>query len=139
MLFFWTFYSSNNPENKQYIMVASEIWISTTVFNIDNNYKSFSSSKSVYYNDFWGSCDTKDWNNDAENSALNHRNKLHFTIYSNKKQVILHCNNIKIVLLYFKSNNASFVSIRDFFQKQTFCGSVQLHAYQDNSKTNILQ
>ncbi len=70
MLFFWTFYSSNNPENKQYIMVASEIWISTTVFNIDNNYKSFSSSKSVYYNDFWGSCDTKDWNNDAENSAL---------------------------------------------------------------------
>jgi len=25
-----------------------------------------------------GSCDTEDWSNDAENSALNHRNTLHF-------------------------------------------------------------
>ncbi len=28
-----------------------------------------------------GSCDTEDWSNDAENSALHHRNKLHFTIF----------------------------------------------------------
>ncbi len=28
-----------------------------------------------------GSCDTEDWSNDAENSALAHRNKLHFKIY----------------------------------------------------------
>ncbi len=27
-----------------------------------------------------GSCDTEDWSNDAENSALQHRNKLHFNI-----------------------------------------------------------
>jgi len=27
-----------------------------------------------------GSCDTEDWSNDSEN----HRNKLHFKIYSNK-------------------------------------------------------
>ncbi len=25
-----------------------------------------------------GSCDTEDWSNDAEHSALHHRNKLHF-------------------------------------------------------------
>jgi len=25
-----------------------------------------------------GSCDTEDWTNDAENSALHHTNKLHF-------------------------------------------------------------
>ncbi len=25
-----------------------------------------------------GSCDSEDWNNDAENSALHHKNKLHF-------------------------------------------------------------
>ncbi len=31
-------------------------------------------SKSVYYYDFWRSCDTEDWSNDAENTALNHRN-----------------------------------------------------------------
>ncbi len=31
-----------------------------------------------------GLCDTEDWSNDAGNSALHHRNKLQFTIYSNK-------------------------------------------------------
>ncbi len=34
-----------------------------------------------------GSCDTEDWSNDAENAALHHRNKLHFTIYFNRKQL----------------------------------------------------
>ncbi len=29
-----------------------------------------------------GSYETQDWSNDAENSALHHRNKLHFKIYS---------------------------------------------------------
>ncbi len=28
-----------------------------------------------------GSCDTEDWSNDAENSALCHRNKLYFKVY----------------------------------------------------------
>ncbi len=45
------------------------------VFNIDNQ-KLFLSSKSAYYYDFWRSCDTEDWSNDAENSALHHNNKL---------------------------------------------------------------
>ncbi len=31
-----------------------------------------------------GSCDTEDWSNDAENTALHHRNKLHLKKYSNK-------------------------------------------------------
>ncbi len=34
-----------------------------------------------------GSCDTEGWSNDAENSALHHRNQLHFKIYCNKKAV----------------------------------------------------
>ncbi len=54
------------------------------IFNIDK--KCFLSSKSVYDNDFWRSRDTEDWSNDAENTALHHRNKLHFNIYSNRKQ-----------------------------------------------------
>ncbi len=41
-----------------------------TVFNIDNNQKCFLSNKSAYYCDFWRSCDTEDWSNDAENTAL---------------------------------------------------------------------
>ncbi len=28
-----------------------------------------------------GSCDTEDWSNDAENSALLDRNKLYFKVY----------------------------------------------------------
>ncbi len=51
-------------------MVSMEILCSTTVFNTDNNQKYFLSSKSAYYYDFWRSCDTEDWSNDAENSAL---------------------------------------------------------------------
>ncbi len=34
-----------------------------------------------------GSCDTEDWSYNAENSALDHRNKLHFKIYSHRKQL----------------------------------------------------
>ncbi len=41
-----------------------------------------------------GSCDTEDWSNDDENTALHHSNKLHFKIHSNKKlfkiEIIFH-------------------------------------------------
>ncbi len=30
----------------------------------------FLDKKTAYYNDFWRSCDTEDWSNDAENTAL---------------------------------------------------------------------
>ncbi len=57
---------------------------------------------------------------DAQNSALHHRNKLHFKIYSNRK-VILHFNNISqynSFFCIFNNINAALVSRRDFFQKQ---------------------
>ncbi len=28
-----------------------------------------------------GSCDTEDWSNDAENSAVHHRNKVHLKLF----------------------------------------------------------
>ncbi len=34
-----------------------------------------------------GSFDTEDWSNDAENSVLHHKNKIHFKLYSNRKQI----------------------------------------------------
>jgi len=40
-----------------------------------------------------GSCDTEDWSNDDEN----HRNKLHFTVYSHEKQMIY----TRIIFHYF--------------------------------------
>ncbi len=53
-----------------FLLLSIKILGSTTVFNIDNNHKCFLSSKSAYYYDFWRSCDTEDWSNDAENTAL---------------------------------------------------------------------
>ncbi len=48
-------------------MVFLKLLSSTTGFNTDNN----SSSKSEYTGMISeGSCDTEDWSNDAENSAL---------------------------------------------------------------------
>ncbi len=79
-------YLSNNLEknlSQSSLNIFKKIY--TIVFNIDNNMKCFLSSKSDYDNDFWRSRDTEDWCNDAVNSALHHRNTLHFTIYSNKK------------------------------------------------------
>ncbi len=41
-----------------------------------------------------GSCDTNDWGNDAENSALHHKNKFNLKIYSHRKQIF------KIVIIF---------------------------------------
>ncbi len=46
------------------------------------------------------SCDTEDWSNDAEKSALHHINKLHFTIHLNGNNQI----------------NTDLESISDYFQ-----------------------
>ncbi len=40
-------------------------------------YNAYYNALNAYYNDFWRSCDTEDWSNDAENTAALHRNKLH--------------------------------------------------------------
>ncbi len=34
-----------------------------------------------------GSCDIEDWSNDAENTALLHRNELYFKVYQNRKHL----------------------------------------------------
>ncbi len=67
-----------------------------------------------------GSCDTEYWSNDAENSALHHRNKLRFKIYSNRKQFILIAiifKNIAVFTVFLILKNASLVNIRDGNQK----------------------
>ena len=53
MLFFWTFYSSKNPE-KEILYTINVSWAA------DQHVRMISE----------GSCDTEDWSNDAENSAL---------------------------------------------------------------------
>ncbi len=82
--------------------VYTKILCSTTVFNIDNNQKCFLSSKSAYY-DFWRSCDTEDWSNDAENQLWSQEINYILT-YIQVETSYLKCNNIT-VLLYFWSKN----------------------------------
>ncbi len=51
-----------------------------------------------------GSCDTEDWSDDAENEALHHRYRLHFKIYSNRKQsflIVIIFHNIILIILIF--------------------------------------
>ncbi len=58
---------------KEYIMVSlsTETQSSTSVFNINNyNNYSFLNAKSLYYIISGGTCDTEDWSNDDENSAI---------------------------------------------------------------------
>ncbi len=57
------------------IIVSTKIWVRTTIFNIDNK-KCLLSSKSAYQRDFWRIM--WHWSNDAKNSALHRRNKLHY-------------------------------------------------------------
>ncbi len=60
-----------------------------------------------------GSCDTEDWSNDAENSVLLHKNKLHFKIYSNRKQlfqIVIIFHNITELTVFFVQINAVLVS-----------------------------
>ncbi len=59
-----------------------------------------------------GSCDTEDWSNDTENSALHHKNKSNLKIYCNKKTF----QNITVLTVIVHSIEA-LVNIRDFFQK----------------------
>ncbi len=104
MLFFWTLF--------QYYTVH--------IFNINYNKKCFLSSKSVYQDLISEeSCDTEDWSN-AENTALimQHKNKLHFKIYSNRKWFFL------IVII---RHNYSFYCI--CFYILFFYMSVQIHSF----------
>jgi len=56
-----------------------------------------------------GLCDTEDWSNDAENSALPHRNKLHFNIFFN----VIIFSNITVLLYFWLQKNAALLKIRD--------------------------
>ncbi len=79
------FCSLKHPEKS--ISISTKILCSTTVFKIDNNQKCFMSSKSAYYYDFWRSCDTEDWNNNAKNLALITGINCIWTYYSHRNQI----------------------------------------------------
>ncbi len=100
MLFFWIFYLSENPE-KEISQVSSKTLCTTTVF-----FFTFIFIKNIYLASNQhirmiseGSCDIEDWSNDAENSALHHRNEYNEILYLN---ILLF--KYFTVLLYMKEN-----------------------------------
>ncbi len=67
-----------------------------------------------------GSCDTEDWSNDAENSALHHRNKLHLTLYYTIENSCFKLQSFFTILLYllhFWSNTCSLDEHKKRFEK----------------------
>ncbi len=72
-MFFWTFYSPKSPE--KWITVstkyeAAQLFLTLTIL------RHFSwAANQVIRMISEGSRDTEEWSNDAENSALHHRNK----------------------------------------------------------------
>ncbi len=65
-----------------------------------------------------GSCDTEDWMNDAENSALRHRNKWYFRVYVNRKPVHKHIPAVLCTFLWLPLD----VVIRTFYQRRQGAG-----------------
>ncbi len=63
-----------------------------------------------------GSCDNEDWSNDAENSALLHRNKLYFKLYKTGNQILEIAKNISqyyCIISVFWSNKYSLDEAED--------------------------
>ncbi len=82
MLFFWTLYSTNPEKCKSlHKDKASQLFSALIIISV-----SWAANQHIRMISE-GSCDTEDWSNDNENSALHHRNKLHFKIYSYSKTI----------------------------------------------------
>ncbi len=60
-----------------------------------------------------GSCDTEDWSNDAENSALPSQEQIGFENIFKYKTVILKYNNIFQNTVFLNKHNAATVGIKD--------------------------
>ncbi len=71
--FIWSIYSKYNAAQ----LFAAWITIRNVSWAVNHNIRMISV----------GSYETEDWINDVENSALHHRNKLHFRIYYKRKQL----------------------------------------------------
>ncbi len=88
-------------------ILNNKIFSSTTVFNFHNNQKCLLSSKWAYYYDFWRSCDTEDWSNDAENTAL----------ITEINYILTDVRNIAVFYSACDQINAALENRRDIFQK----------------------
>ncbi len=91
--------------------ISTKILGSTAVFNITTNM--FIEHIRMISK---GSCDTKNWSNDAENSTLHHRNKLLFFFIIKIKSSYFVKNTSQYYCFYciFDQINAASVSIQDF-------------------------
>ncbi len=109
MLFFWTFYSSKKPEKFNIIIII--VFLQQQIRILEWFLKDHVTGVTMLKIQLW-----------------NHRNKLHFKIYSNRK-LILNSTNISKLYCFcctFEQINAVLVSRRDFFKKhkKSYCSKL---------------
>jgi len=74
---FYFLFITESEKKKIVITIYRKILSSISVININNNNNNIAANQHIRMIS-QGSCDTEDWSNDAENSVLHQRNKLHF-------------------------------------------------------------
>ncbi len=91
-----------NPEKKKKIQFSTQIWSKLKLFSTFILIRNVSWAANQHLGVISeGSCDTEDWSNDAENSALQHRNKLHFKCIQSYFKMIQYFAYYYGFLLYF--------------------------------------
>ncbi len=115
MLFLWTFYSPKNPKKYNVSQFSQKYWAAqllSTLILIRN--VSWAVNQHIRMISE-GSCDTEDWSNDAENSALITEINYVLTDIHIENSYLKNCNNISQFYCIFDQINAGLVSRRDFF------------------------
>ncbi len=83
-------------------------------------------NKSVYYYDFWRSCDTEDWSYNVENTVLHHRNIFYFKVYYNRKPILYFTI---LLFLSWWAEEPPLKSITNLTDPKLLCSSVYKHTH----------
>ncbi len=125
MQFFWNIYASKNP-GKMYQMYFVSTKVLAQLFSTLITINVYCAANQHIRLISKVSCDTEDWSNDAENSALHHRNKLLLKTYYNrsyfKQHVWLSHDFVHAFILLFKYKDS-----KSFLYKALSVSSLSLH------------
>ncbi len=119
----WIGFPGNACADEVFILNAMQATLEKKYSRAKNQYVRMISDRSH---------DTEDWSDDAENSALHHKNKLHNTIFSNRKTVILNVYNISnynYLLLCYWSNKQPWSAYETSFKNSSSFDDFAINAH----------
>ncbi len=131
MLFFWIFYSSKNTVFFFYHSLHKNI--KQNLFSMLLIIRNVAANQHIRMISE-GSCDTEDWSNDALPSQ---EKKIHFKIFSNRKQFFVIIFHNVTVFLYFWSNKSlesCFINIKILNHLKLLNGGVHKHIFKKYMK-----